>query len=239
MKTLSPTQIETFARAPRQWWYRWVEGHKTPQGPSQAQGEAGHALLEEYFHGRPLPKRAMMRTAVQRAIDAWPGWLLTVPPDAKIEWRLDGTGSNWPTPPNLDTTLHVAGVPVDGFVDLAWPGVIIDHKFISPTSQTFDGPSLQMSLYALRMQKVYPDVNEWALYHHYVYKSKDAPKLVRREFIDPTPVVEKMKSCTSLPGRCLSACNDYGGCKYQELCAVPDVVVPAAALSSDEEDLFK
>lgn len=55
-RTQSYTSIKLYKKCPRQWEWRYVHGHKEPDGPYAARGNVLHDKLEQFFLGKtPYP----------------------------------------------------------------------------------------------------------------------------------------------------------------------------------------
>lgn len=86
-------------------------------------------------------------------------------------------------PLNTATTLSIAGVPLDGFIDLAYRRgdvpAIIDHKFKADLTPAAQFPpelcapedlikTIQLPVYVLSEHRRWPDADVWSIGHHYV-----------------------------------------------------------------------
>ncbi len=222
IKQLSVTQIETFdvtqeGGCPRKWWFERAVDLCAEQSKGQAEGEAGHAHLAHYFLTGELPKgRKLMGKAATGAIVK--GKLPERGDDLFVELRFDGqekydAAGNW-IPLDVANTLTLAGVPLDGFIDLTYRRgpipVVLDHKFFTPCRPEISdnpyawlktGPQLirtvQMPVYALSQRPYWPDATHWRLAHHYVSK-KGVDSLIRSALFTTEQILERGREIESV-----------------------------------------
>lgn len=215
IKQLSVTQIESFdvtqeGGCARKWWFERAVDLRAEQSKSQAEGEAGHAHLAHYFLTGELPKgRKLMGKAATGAIVK--GKLPERGDDLFVELRFDGqpkldAAGNW-IPLDVANTLTLAGVPLEGFIDLTYRRgpipVVLDHKFFTPCRPEISedpyawlktGPQLirtvQMPVYALSQRPYWPDATHWRLAHHYVSK-KGVDSLIRSAVFTTEQILER------------------------------------------------
>lgn len=193
------------------WFYEAPMGLKPEQSQAQSDGDKGHALLANYFlTGALPPKRAKMSKAVTGAI--LKGHLPKPGPDLLVERRFSeqekytgrcadcgleesfhGKGSVCVTyrpvwiPLDLTATLHLAGMPWEGFIDLAYrrgpAPTILDHKFFSRCNPEISSDpyhwlkkpdamirTVQLPVYVKSQQPFWPDAKLWDIGHHYICK---------------------------------------------------------------------
>lgn len=215
IKQLSVTQIESFDHTQtggceRRWWFERANDLKPDQNKAQTEGEAGHALLAAYFSTGQKPQgRKLMGKAVTGAIVK--GDLPKPGPDLLVELRFDGQPKFGPDgrwlPLDVNETLKLAGVPLEGFIDLAFrrddvPD-IWDHKFFTPARPELGfepyhflkrGSDLiktvQMPVYVLSQIPYWPDAKRWRIAHHYVSK-KGIDSLIRSAVVHVDEVLER------------------------------------------------
>lgn len=225
----SVSEIETFDHSQyggceRRWWFDRAVSLRAEQTKSQTEGEAGHAHLAHYFRtgetptGRKLMGKAAMGAIVKGQLPA-PG------EDLLVEMRFDGThrtGGDW-KPLDTGETISIAGVPLDGFIDLTFRRgdvpEVWDHKFFTPARpEVSPDPyawlkrgdelieTVQMPVYALSQMPYWPDAQRWRLVHHYVSK-RGVDSLIRGAVVTRdrllhrhaqiSGVVERMKALAS------------------------------------------
>lgn len=209
MKSTSVSQIESFDHAQkggcqRKWWFETVKGLKPEQDTAQGEGEAGHALLAAYLTDGTMPgKRVKMGKAVTGAI--LKGGLPTPGADLLIETRFDGqprldVNGQW-LPLMPDRTLWLAGVPLDGFIDVRFRRGEIpdvgDHKFsVDIEAYAKRGVELiktvQMPVYVLDSLRRWPDAEEWRIWHHYVSR-KGVASFIRSAIVHVDDVLERKR----------------------------------------------
>lgn len=106
-QTISASSIETFEACPRQWWYTYVLGHRSPSTPAQAHGTKVHADIEHYLSGR---KKALETV---EAIEAKAQGHIPDPSVIRdrgaVELDLKGKGLTLPVP-GTDTRLRALGL---------------------------------------------------------------------------------------------------------------------------------
>lgn len=147
---------------------------------------------------------------------------VTVDGQATVPCTCTGYRPRW-IPLDTRKTLHVDGVPLEGFIDLAYRRgerpAVIDHKFFSPCNpMVSDDPyhwlkrgdellsTVQMPVYVEAMRRRWPDAREWVIAHHYVSK-KGVDSLFRvavvttdqidARMVEIAKLVERMKSLAS------------------------------------------
>lgn len=224
---LSVSQIEAFDHSQeggceRRWWFERANDLRPDQTRSQEEGEAGHALLAHYFAtgekptGRPLMGKAVTGAIVKGELPA-PGADLLVEERFSGQPKFDAAG-NW-LPLRDDQTLVLAGVPLEGFIDLSFRRgdvpEVWDHKFFTPARpEVSDDPyawlkrpeellqTVQMPVYALSQVPFWPDATKFRLVHHYVSKKGIDSKIrsavvsveqLRKRQTEIEAVIERMK----------------------------------------------
>lgn len=271
IEQLSVSQVEVFDHqqrggCERRWWFENVRGLRAEQKASQEEGEAGHALLAQYFKTGALPKkRTMMGKAVTGAIVK--GELPKPGGDLFVEERFDGQekfgpdGVTW-LPLDRENTLSLAGVPFDGFIDLAFRRSevpeIWDHKFsvdIHENAKPASGliKTVQMPVYVLSQLPFWPDAKRWRIVHHNVSR-KGVDSLIRGATVELDQVlerkaqieavIERMKPVSEVvnqddvrANRTPTSCEAWGGCPHQSICSAFRKG-NTVSMSQEEDELF-
>lgn len=216
IKQLSVSQIESFDHSQaggceRKWWFERANDLRPDSSKAQDEGTAGHALLATYLAKGEKPKgRTLMGKAVTGAIVK--GELPKPGPDLLVELRFDGQpkfgpdGKTW-LPLDEKETLHLAGVPLEGFIDLAFRRAdvpeIWDHKFFTPARPEISPDpyhflkrgrdlikTVQMPVYVLSQMPYWPDAETWRIVHHCVSK-KGVDSLIRSAVVHVDEVLER------------------------------------------------
>lgn len=280
----------------RRFYFESVEGRRQRQTGSQADGDAGHALLAHFLeHGKLPDGRRRMKTAVEHAVAK--GALPKPGPDMLVERRFSGQpkvdpktcrcghspddhdkggcraalapctcaefDARW-VPLDVSKTLHVGGVPFDGFIDLAFRRddvpVVLDHKFSSDIDQAAVPndkliQTVQLPLYvAVHMDSTWSDAREFKIVHHYVSRVAPHRSFFRKAVVTRDQVLEQMSRITGVVERIKviarspsveelpfnrKACEAYGGCPHQSICsAYKQEENPKVNLSPEELALF-
>jgi hypothetical protein len=252
---LSVSQVESFdpkqpGGCPRRWWFERAQDLRPDQTRQQSDGEAGHALLAAYFATGERPKgRVKMGKAVTGAI--LKGDLPTPGPDLLVEQRFSGqekldAAGNW-IPLDVAETLHVGGVPWEGFIDLAFRRgdvpEIWDHKFLSDLAYAKKPSDLirtvQLPVYVFSQLPYWPDAKTWRIAHHNVSK-RGVDSCVRSALVslddvheriaDVESIVAQMRGVAPLenqsdvpharrPGYEKNPCDAWTGCPHQSICS--------------------
>lgn len=248
IQALSVSQAEKFDPAqtggcPRRWWFEDVQGFRPEQTDALTDGDKGHRLLADYLRtGQPPEGRVKMGTAVRAAIAA--GNLPQPGPDLLVEQRFSGqpqrdAAGNW-IPVDVTKTLWLGGLPWDGFIDLRHRralATVLDHKFSSDIHK-YAKPAerliltVQMPVYCLDTLRLWPDVRQFELVHHYIARTGQE-SLTRRQVVALDQVLERKKQIEALVERMkLTAraerqdevefnrrsCDAYNGCPHQSRC---------------------
>jgi hypothetical protein len=269
---LSTSQVESFDHSQtggcnRRWWFERVNDLRPDQTKAQSDGEAGHALLANYFLTGEKPKgRVKMGKAVTGAIVK--GELPSPGSDMRVEDRFSGqpkldTSGNW-IPVDVDETLTIWGVPFDGFIDLAFRRgnipEIWDHKFGSDIHANAKQASalirtVQMPVYVLSQLPYWPDAKQWRIVHHNVSK-KGVDSFIRSAVVTLDQVFERKAAIEKLVASigeiynvehqqdvpsnhrgATRACEAWNGCPHQSICQAFKGATHVA-LTPEEEALF-
>lgn len=247
---------------PRRFWFEVAQGLKPEQKDSQSDGEKGHALFANWFERSELPaKRVKMGKAVTGAIVK--GDLPRPGPDMIVEERFSGqpkydARGNW-IPLDVSETFHFAGLPWEGFIDLAFRRgdvpEIWDHKFTSDLSGALRADQLietiQMPIYVLSQVPFWPDAKHWRIVHHNVSRTGTESTIcgavvslerVRERGAEIATLVDEMKLVAQAPAQTdvpfnRRSCDAYGGCPHQSICAAFRTR-NQVELTTDEQELF-
>jgi hypothetical protein len=133
LQHVSASQLQTYARCPRRWWFQKVAKIPEPApGRGLVLGQAGHKRLEHYFKtGDGTKLKPMELHAIKAGVYPVPGT-----PGTLVEQKLVGPG------------LSLGGVRVDGSIDLLELGPagirITDHKFRGANGWAYKSNSLDL-----------------------------------------------------------------------------------------------
>lgn len=248
-KSVSASQISNYRDCPRKWWYQSILGLPTPQNASAALGEAVHAQLEAYLNDGDYPDTSKTAGRIAEA-----GLnLLPAPGTVFTEVPMHGTDRNKKEPgaddvplPGAMPRLFVAGMPVNGYIDVldvsADSPVVLDHKTTGDLKWAKTEADLredvQMILYGSYALDVVASMGveaDTVTAGHIVYLTKGAPlakatkvTLSRAHLASErkkiAETVEEMKGSAkartpdAVPGEA-SSCNKFGGCHFKDKCA--------------------
>jgi RecB family exonuclease len=264
-KSFSASQIATFRDCHRSWWFQSIMGLPTPQRASAALGEAVHAQLETYLEDGTLPDEStdagrIAKSAIPHAPKPGEVWVEVSMSDRKKGSSNPSDTSDVPLPGNMPR-LHVAGLPVNGFIDvLDLSGdkpVVIDWKTTSDMKYAKTAEDLrhdaQMILYGSYALEVCASMGVAADEvdtGHVVLLTRGAPQArktmvtlnaahLAAERAKIAETVEEMKvharatSPDDVPGEA-SSCNKYGGCHFKDKCQALSMFAasPVASLFS-------
>ncbi len=191
----------------RRWWFDVPQGIRPEQTNQQGDGDVLHGHLARALRGDGVPQGRIKMGKVARAT-VLRGELPTPGPDLFVEERFsrqpkfkpipfaDGDRPAW-EPLDATKTIHLAGVPLEGFIDLAFrrpfdptPAyahfrtqarageipTVWDHKSSSSVENldAFSKPSAgliktdQMPVYVESERRRWPDAKLWRLVHYNV-----------------------------------------------------------------------
>jgi hypothetical protein len=261
----------------RRWWFEYVRGLRTEQHKSASDGDAGHALLADWLTNGVMPgKRVKMGKAVTAAIVKGdlptPGPDLIVegrfdrqpkyvdasacecghrvdqhPKACGIGCKCEGNPRPVWNPLNVSTTLKIAGVPLDGFIDLAHrrgpTPEIIDHKFKADLTPAAQFPpelcepddlikTVQLPVYVLSEARRWSEFEFWKIGHHYVSRRGIVSKLVTA-VVHADQIAERAENIEGLVRQQVqladvadqndvpfnrAACTAWLGCPHQSNC---------------------
>lgn len=225
MKHVSSTQVKTFDRCPRKWWWGYVQKIPTEQSWSMTLGTQIHKEIEDHLTGESeVPEGSLAQAA------------LPLLPD-KSEELLVEHGINM----QVDETdiKYVGRVDLVVLSDVDEP-VVIDIKTTSNIAKWAMKPSklsddVQMNAYAMGVFLDYAPVADYVRVQHlYVQTrgrniSKSVGVRLTREHVEARWAdikesvyrmvdVEKEEFQNSIPAN-KSACSDYGGCPFANVCS--------------------
>jgi hypothetical protein len=222
LQHVSPSQISTFTRCPRLWYFDKVVGLRQPPTKAQADGEQIHKQLENYYESGTLPTHETALRVVKEALPAF---------------GATNVHSEYPRDYNLD--MQAAGVPLIGRLDLLVVQDIphiVDFKtcgsFRYMLSERDLANSPQMVTYGHFVASKFK-TQEVFVSHLYIHKTsnefkwssaalkaKTAAKRFEKVVVKPAASMiqaAEAKDYSEVEGN-KSACNDYGGCPHYAKC---------------------
>lgn len=221
----------------RRYYYRYVLKQKEPETAAQQTGIEGHEQIANFLK-TGVDTRGPIAQAGRRLLDR--DLILRGSPlvEAEIHYRDDQN--------ILRSHTNLAGVPVIGFLDLAYVdqdptiGVVIDHKFkssldwqIKPAELRTD---LAMSTYANFVLNHFDSVEKIRVSHHtYITKKSGGvycadsvsallePVDIARNLDVHAPLVRSIQEEINNPNvdnvpYNSGSCGDYGGCPHRSYC---------------------
>lgn len=230
LRSISPSQIKTYATCPRKWWFEKIAGIRAPETPNLALGTLMHSQNEAWYEDGTIPEHPSCQKVVQ---------LPEAPPrsaDILIE-----------EPRNYVMNLSLEGVPVKGRIDLIRPPddngqfLVVDWKstkdwrYIKSPEELARDP--QCAIYLKYGLTRWPEATSGLFMHGYMHTvlkkggaraslaDPKTPEEIEEAFDTLRKTVVLMKETAkaevaedALPNR--SACGDFGGCYYmkQGLC---------------------
>lgn len=247
MINTSATQLKTLKLCPRKWVLEKIFKCPQPKSPALYFGSILHAALERYLKQEPLwpegwetdpetkkrctpAEAALIQVLVQSGID---NGYVERRPGGQVEKEM-----------KLQITPEIQAI---GYLDYHVPDQAWDHK-TSKSSRYFLSPNglkgdLQMNLYGKwlvehywrKLGKVPPPVI--TLTHNQFLKDIDSPETRQRsaevspleldkffedEIVPLAKLQQQLHNCKDpfeIPDPPKDACNAYGGCPYQPICA--------------------
>ncbi|UOF82296.1 cas system-associated protein [Caudoviricetes sp.] len=234
---VSPSALDTAKRCVRRYYYRYVLKQKEPETAAQQTGIEGHEQIANFLK-TGVDTRGPIAQAGRRLLDR--DLILRGSPliEAEIHYRDDQDV--------LRSHTNLAGVPVIGFLDLAYVdqdptiGVVVDHKFKSSlewqTTPSALRTDLAMSTYGNFVLNHYNSVEKIRITHH-TYCTKKArgvysadstsvllePVDIARNLDVHAPLVRSLQEEINNPNvddvpYNSGSCGDYGGCPHRGYC---------------------
>lgn len=234
---VSPSALDTAKRCMRRYYYRYVLKQKEPETAAQQTGIEGHEQIANFLK-TGVDTRGPIAQAGRRLLDR--DLILRGSPlvEAEIHYRDDQN--------ILRSHTNLAGVPVIGFLDLAYVdqdptiGVVVDHKFKSSlewqTTPSALRTDLAMSTYGNFVLNHYDSVEKIRITHH-TYCTKKArgvysadstsvllePVDIARNLDVHAPLVRSIQEEINNPNvdnvpYNSGSCGDYGGCPHRSYC---------------------
>jgi len=214
MAYISGSAMDDYRTCPRKWLLGRV--FKVPQPPRKASeiGDAGHAVIDRYFKGRPLypegwetcldrytgmpvgnplntSEQSMLKSLIDCAIR--PGKdgrvILNKEPDGRSEFE-------------FKEKMPSLGVVFTGYIDYLTAAAVVDHKFIGSGSAKYYSPerlrkSIPMLLYAWVARRRTGSGPLWLRYNLFV---KGADPVVKTVEVEVTPrEIEEGYEMTLMP----------------------------------------
>lgn len=172
VKALSPSSADMYPKCPRQYYFRYVEGIKSPPGIAQLTGISGHEAVEENARhkikkGKDLPTKTVVEDFKDRlsthtkGVEDWEGTSKDEIIDSLEPSITDFMETLAPTlePVAVEQVFRLSldGLPVIGFMDQVEKKEVIDYKFCGRTSgylkREVVEESLQLGTYAMGGRK--------------------------------------------------------------------------------------
>ena len=214
---ISASQISTFKRCPREWYYNKILGLETKKSAGAELGSKCHEEIEEY-----LTTGVDNRSELTKSGDFL---LKLISKDAEVEREL-----NMPT---------AAGVNFTGFIDIYDPAKnqIVDHKFKASLAKYGTSPEeLEKDIQAVAYSRFYfqqnPDEDTVTFAHH-EHQTKEKAKAQRVEVTMSRSYVDSMwedvetmaadmvacglKELDDVPYN-VKSCWAFGGCSFMKVC---------------------
>jgi len=221
----SASQVRTYRRCNRKWWYQYLYGLVAPSSPAAALGSAVHKALETRIKTGAWPTDAK-KDVLSIAKSGWDRVPMPNNP-ANVEKRFSFQPEGSP-------------VPIIGFIDLVCPdtSTIIDHKTTSSPRWMKMPEELRADpqgvIYSSVAEKLF-DFSYPITFRHiyYMTKGKRGSAATSVTFFGPTElvpglerIVETVKAMAidakkTDPLRVEAndaACGDYGGCPFKDTC---------------------
>lgn len=234
----SPSQVKTFKRCERAWWFEKVAGLRSPGSPATKLGSRVHAVLEAHMLGDELPDDPEAARIAKQGLKHLPPERPHAddPEDLFIEFRVS------------KSVLDVDGFGVLGYVDvLDWRGrpekpLVLDHKTASSFTYVLDERQLAVDVQMITYGEAALRLGESVLGHrpaevelaHVVYITKgsgdrrtsivlDEEQVAAafKEIVEPSVREMRARATAKHPTEVeptWSACGDYGGCAHRERC---------------------
>ena len=217
----SASQIKTFKRCERKWWFEKIGGLTSPPSAAATLGRELHAELEEYF----LTGKELESPILKAGFDALPS-----------------REANLLVEENVRLTDSEMAVPIVGVIDLVELDErrITDHKttgdfrWMRSEYQLMVAP--QAIIYVMAAQRLWFKGDDPIEFRHLYYRTRGAPASAEsRVVFEPQDLtkqfglikqtVNSMEVAAGLPAAHKAspnpeACGDYGGCPFRGHCAL-------------------
>lgn len=233
MAYASPTQLTTFDRCGRQWYFEQIVKIRVDSSTPQEMGNALHLLCASWLLDEPVPEnwhekitpdeREQCRNFLDKAVAKG---VLVRRPDLMVEHKFD---------------MRMGQDTIGGRIDVLDPaGVVEDHKTVGSKRWAKKAEELRtdipMMTYAGYALKHFERVNEVRLRHNQFFKDSGDVDFVEvtvtrdevRQFwkernmaiLDRMAVARKAREWKDVPGHELNSepCKAYGGCAYVPIC---------------------
>ena len=226
----SASQIETFDLCNRKWWYNKRLKLPAPGTKSTNLGTLCHSEAEKYLEtGDESVLGVIMRPGLENLRE-----LRARNPQIEVpigKNKRKGLGNGKPL-------ITLAGLPGEGYIDVALPLEIWDHKTAGNLRYAKGEAELKTNhqgiIYARAAQVLADDFTSPVRFGHLVYLTVP-PHTHRRTFVDLTPehidnriavlekIVTEMKVVADVRSEISvtptwSACSAYGGCPFKDRC---------------------
>lgn len=219
----SPSQIDTFRRCQRKWWWEKVRGQRSPETEATSQGTLIHAQLEKAVLDGTPPENPTALAILEHV-----GYGL-LPRDC-LEREFELTIPGW-------------AVPIKGVIDrIEKPGSVVDYKTTSSISryaktEDYLRTDTQALIYSwvgihvlgmndpLTFSLVYGERRKGLVHaktsrRTVVFSAEDLePHMAMLgEITHDQQRLAQIREPGDVPAN-TDACNDYGGCPHRRLCA--------------------
>ena len=236
---VSASQVKTFQRCKRKWYFEKVEGKRGPSTQAQRRGTAIHDGLEQYVKTGNIPEFVYVNEKTGRVTNNKNDeeWAVRRYVEAVKEHIDDETVIGVETDMKLET--FPGGPPWIGFIDLLASNKVIDYKTTSSLRWAKTPDDLlndpQACSYVLSVFRQFPEADEFDVKFIYVQTSTKTKVNVKpviatfnrkqcedifgtavvsvREMVD----VALIKTADDVEGN-PGACMDFGGCPHRAYC---------------------
>jgi CRISPR/Cas system-associated exonuclease Cas4 (RecB family) len=217
----SASQIKTFTRCERKWWFEKIAGYTSPPSAAATLGRDLHAELEDYF----LTGKELESPILKVGFDALP------PRDANLLVE-----------ENIRLTEPGMAAPIVGVIDL----VELDDRRITDHKTTSDfrwmrseyqlAVDPQAIIYVMAAHRRWFSGEDTIEFRHLYYRTRGAPAAAQSSvtfniadltarFADIKDTVNSMEVAAAKPTASKTspnpaACGDYGGCPFRGRCAL-------------------
>jgi len=241
----SPSQIKTYRRCARRWWYNKIAGLQDPPGPAAILGSKVHNVAERWLlgeleigaNGQVTCQGKMPSVEAVRIFAPGRKFLPQPPvPFGLVERWIGSAGVCHPFSANPDgRALPTPVVPLVGRVDLLDGGCVVDHKTTSDEQWALGEEQLledaQAAVYT--REHLLAGAEEVGFRHVY-YATRGRPRSwavtvtidrarSNRLWAGVLKTLAAMKTASVFcddreVDHNPTACGDYGGCSYRDRC---------------------